>query len=98
MKKIFKGVNVKTLVQNTEVLSTLPEEDKFWYQNYKLCKGSDFTYNGGKFLRLYLNSSLCFKYEISAGEIASVIGEKHRKFFCRKLCALCICSNIQRYY
>lgn len=81
MKKIFKGINVKTLVQSTEVLNTVPEEDKFWYQNYKLCKGSDFTYTGGKFLRLNLNTSLCFKYEISSGEIASVIEKNTESSF-----------------
>ena len=81
MKKILKGINVETLVQSSEILDTLPEDDKFWYQNYKLCKESDFTYSGGKFLRLNLNSSLCFKYEISAGEIASVIEKNTESSF-----------------
>ena len=81
MKKIFKGVNVQTLIQNTEIFSELPKEDEFWYQNYNLCKNSDFKYDGGKFLRLNLNSSLCFKYEISAGEIASVIEKNTESSF-----------------
>lgn len=89
----LKGITVdKLLVDNYEIMSEIPEEDKDWYENYLTVMGSKFIYKGHKFLRVRLNLTKCYHYDIFIQDIVKAIEKNNRSSEIRQA-VKCIASS-----
>lgn len=88
----LKGVSVDHIKNNYEIMDSLSDEDKIWYDNYLTTTGSNFVYKGGKFLRLYLNLNHCYKYNIFINDVVKTIEYNTRSSEIRQT-VKCIASS-----
>lgn len=88
----LKGVNIDHVKLKYEIMDTLPEKDKIWYDNYLTITGTNFIYKGGKFLRIYLNLNLCYRYNIFINDVVKTI-EMNTKSSEIKQTVKCIASS-----
>lgn len=95
MIKILKGISIKDIVTRSEIMDYLPEEDNYWYNNYetitdkKLPRYIKNFFSGKeeekvKFLRLHLNITLMYKYDILISDILQVIEKNTESQFFEK--------------
>ena len=84
MGKILKGVSINDIVSRSETIDVFSNEDKYWYNNFETITDKklpqyikNFINNRGeekiKFLRLHLNITLMYKYNILISDIIQVI-------------------------
>lgn len=88
----LKGISVDHVKSNYEIIDTVSDEDKIWYDNYLTTMGSNFIYKGGKFLRLYLNLNRCYQYNIFINDVVKTI-EYNTKSSDIKQTVRCIASS-----
>ena len=69
----LRGISIDNIKMNYEILDSLSEEDKIWYDNYLTTMGNNFVYKGGKFLRIYLNLNRCYQYNIFINDVVKTI-------------------------
>jgi hypothetical protein len=74
----LKGINLFSIIRRHETLDTIPDEDKYWYENYLNTMGKRFIFKGSKFLRIYLNINMCYKYNIFAEDVVKAIEKNSR--------------------
>ena len=89
-KKKFKGINIKELIINTEIMKKIEPEDKDWYNNYMSIYNKDFP-TENNFMRLTVNTNRCYTYGISTSDIADII-EKTTRIQNNKKSVNCIAS------
>lgn len=78
MGKKMKGITVGKLVKSKKLMTALPDEDIYWYNNYIAFMKIDFDYRNKQFLRLHLDTNKMFKYDISMAEIVKIIKKNSR--------------------
>lgn len=82
--KCLSEVSIKTLLKGSKILNEVPEKDKWWYTNYINITGSDkklFETNL-PFLRLYLDITKCYFFEIFANTIVETLEIPQNRIKC----------------
>ena len=78
----LRGVNISMLIKNTKLMSKVPKEDRGWYDVFHTVMNIDDSLEDigedGRFLRLYLNTFKCYKYEIGIMDVVSKIVKNTR--------------------
>lgn len=74
----LRGINVSMLIKKRKLMSKINEEDKVWYDDFHTIYNIDRSLENveaddSKFMRLYLNSFKCYKYEITIMDIVETI-------------------------
>ena len=86
----LKGVTVKSLIDFTEPLVSVPDKDLVWYQNYQTVY-SEVIPISKKFLRLHINMYKCYIYDIQIKDICNII-EKTTRVDLNKKSVYCVGS------
>lgn len=78
--RTLRGVSVAMLIKKTKLMEKINEEDKQWYDDFHTIYNIDKTLETStdQFMRLYINSFKCYKYEISIMDIARTIEQNNR--------------------
>lgn len=94
--RAFRGVNIAMLIKDKKMLHQIDDEDKVWYDNFHTIMGIDNSLEkmeeGERFLRIYLNTFKCYKYDVSIMEVVRAI-EKNSKTPGIKQTVKCIASD-----
>ena len=75
--KKLKGISVGDLITSTEIMDSVPDEDKYWYNNYFLIYNQKIK-TDNNFLRLRVNVYKCYVYGIKIKDICSIIEKTTR--------------------
>lgn len=68
----LKGITVENLINFTEILEDLTDEEETWLKNYEKIKRKKIE-RSKAFLRIHINVYKCFLYDISIFDIVSII-------------------------
>lgn len=93
--KKLKGISVEDLIldDGKKLMKKIPDEDKYWYSNYIKIMGIELDIiKDNCFLRIYLDTTKLYKYDILLSDVVNIIKRNSRAIGFKNTVE-CIASN-----